>query len=78
MRVNLFFECSVCYEIGSVYAQAAQHAIKSFPHMLSKILKKKILNSSSKKFGSAHAQSPRKCSNIEILAKIDGKKAKFF
>jgi hypothetical protein len=26
-----------------------------------------------KKFGSAYAQSPRKCSNIEILAKIEGK-----
>jgi hypothetical protein len=35
-----------------------------------KILKKKsFLDSSSKKFGSAYAQSPRKCSNIEILAK---------
>ncbi len=31
-----------------------------------------------KKFGSAYAQSPRKCSNIEILAKIEGKEAKFF
>ncbi len=26
----------------------------------------------------AYAQSPRKCSNIEILAKIEGKEAKFF
>ncbi len=44
-----------------------------------KILKKKkFLDSSSKKFGSAVAQSPRKCSNIEILAKIKGKEAKFF
>jgi hypothetical protein len=25
-----------------------------------------------KKFGSAYAQSPRKCSNFEILAKIEG------
>ncbi len=33
---------------------------------------------SQKKFGSAYAQSPRKCSNIEILAKIEGKEAKFF
>jgi hypothetical protein len=39
---------------------------------------KKFLDSSSKKFGSAYAQSPRKCSNIEILAKIEGKEAKFF
>jgi hypothetical protein len=31
-----------------------------------------------KKFGSAYAQSPRKCSNIEILAKIEGKEANFF
>ncbi len=31
-----------------------------------------------KKFGSAYAQSPRKCSNFEILAKIEGKEAKFF
>jgi hypothetical protein len=43
-----------------------------------KILGKKILDISQKKFGSAYAQSPRKCSNIEILAKIEGKEAKFF
>ncbi len=30
------------------------------------------------KFGSANAQSPRKCSNFKILAKIEGKEAKFF
>jgi hypothetical protein len=41
-----------------------------------KILKTKFLDSSSKKFGSAYAQSPRKCSNIEILAKIEGKEEK--
>ena len=43
-----------------------------------KIKIKKILDSSSKKFDSAYARSPRKCSNIEILAKIEGKEAKFF
>jgi hypothetical protein len=43
-----------------------------------KILRKKIFGYLSKKFGSAYAQSPRKCSNIEILAKIEGKEAKFF
>jgi hypothetical protein len=43
-----------------------------------KILKKKYLDISQKKFGSAYAQSPRKCSNIEILAKNEGKEAKFF
>ena len=37
-----------------------------------KILKKKILDISQKKFGSAYAQSPCKCSNFEILAKIEG------
>jgi hypothetical protein len=36
------------------------------------------LDISQKKFGSAYAQSPRKCSNIEILAKIEGKESKFF
>ncbi len=36
------------------------------------------MNISQKKFGSAYAQSPRKCSNIEFLAKIEGKEAKFF
>jgi hypothetical protein len=40
-----------------------------------KILKKKILDISKKKFGSAYAQSRRKCSNIKILAKIEGKEA---
>ncbi len=44
-----------------------------------KILEKKIfLDISQTKFGSAYAQSPQKCSNIEILAKIEGKEAKFF
>jgi hypothetical protein len=43
-----------------------------------KILGKKLLDISQQKFGSAYAQSPRKCSNIEFLAKIEGKEAKFF
>jgi hypothetical protein len=43
-----------------------------------KILKKKFLISLKKKIGSAYAQSPRKCSNIEILAKIKGKETNFF
>ena len=43
-----------------------------------KILKENFFEYLSKKFGSAYAQSPRKCSNIEILAKIEGKEAKFF
>jgi hypothetical protein len=37
-----------------------------------KILGKIFLDISQKKFGSAYAQSPRKCSNFEILAKIEG------
>ncbi len=37
-----------------------------------KILKKKFLDISQKKFGSPYAQSTRKCSNFEILAKIEG------
>jgi hypothetical protein len=32
MRGNSFLVCSACDEIGSAYAQ---HAIKSFPRMLS-------------------------------------------
>ncbi len=43
-----------------------------------KILGKNFLDISQKKFASAYAQSPRKCSHIEILAKIEGKDAKFF
>ncbi len=45
-----------------------------------KILKKKNFGISLKKnlVPSAYAQSLRKCSNIEILAKIEGKEAKFF
>ncbi len=35
------------------------------------ILPKKILDSSQQKIGSAYAQSPRKCSYTEILAKIE-------
>jgi hypothetical protein len=43
-----------------------------------KILEKKFLDISHKKFGSAYAQPPRKCSNIETLAKIEGKEANCF
>ncbi len=43
-----------------------------------KILKKKFLDISQKKFGSAYAQSPWKYSSIKILAKIEGKEARFF
>jgi hypothetical protein len=43
-----------------------------------KILKKKFFYISQKKFGSSYAQSPQKCLNIEILAKIEGKEAKIF
>ncbi len=39
---------------------------------------KNFLDTCQKKFGSAYAQSPRKCLNIEILAKIEEKEAKFF
>jgi hypothetical protein len=35
------------------------------------IKKKNFWDTSQKKFGSVYAQSPRKCSNIEILAKIE-------
>jgi hypothetical protein len=41
-------------------------------------LEKKFFGYLSKKFWFHDAQSPRKCSNIEILAKIEGKEAKFF
>jgi hypothetical protein len=37
-----------------------------------KILTKKFFGYISKKFASAYAQPPRKCSNFEILAKIEG------
>ncbi len=43
-----------------------------------KVLGTKFFGYLSKKFGSVYAQSPRRCSNIEILAKIEGKEAKFF
>jgi hypothetical protein len=36
-------------------------------------LKKVFLDISKKKLGSVYAQSPWKCSNIEILEKIEGK-----
>ncbi len=39
---------------------------------------KKIFLDISKKIGFTYAQSPRKCSNVEILAKIEAKEAKFF
>jgi hypothetical protein len=37
-----------------------------------KIFEQNFLDISQKKFGSAYAQSPRKCSNFKILAKIEG------
>jgi hypothetical protein len=40
-------------------------------------IKKIILDTSQQKIGSAYAQSPRKCLNIQILAKIEGKESKF-
>jgi hypothetical protein len=43
-----------------------------------KILGENFLDISQKKFASAYAQSPRKCSNIEILAKIKGNEANLF
>jgi hypothetical protein len=43
-----------------------------------KILKKKFLDISQKKFGSAYAQSLRKCSNFEILAKSKETKRNYF
>jgi hypothetical protein len=43
-----------------------------------KILKKNIFGYLSKKFGSAYAQSPRKCSNLKILAKIEENQVIFF
>jgi hypothetical protein len=43
-----------------------------------KFCEKKFFDSSPKKFASAYAQSPRKYSNFEFLAKIEGKEAKFF
>ncbi len=43
-----------------------------------KIWEKNFFGYLSKKFDSAYAQSPRKRSNIEILARIEGKNANFF
>ncbi len=43
-----------------------------------KILKEKIVGQLTKKFGSAYPQSPRKCSNIKILAKIQRKRSEIF
>ncbi len=56
VRCNRFLVCSVCDKIVSAYAQHAHAIINFFGYQ-------------SKKFGSAYAQSPRKCSNFEILAK---------
>jgi hypothetical protein len=41
-------------------------------------LTKNILGIYPKKFGSAYAQSPLKCSNFKILAKMEGNEAKKF
>jgi hypothetical protein len=93
MRGNSFLVCSACDEIGSAYCSACDKIVSVYAqhtHAIIfendsksnrtkvKILKKKFLGISQKKFDSAYALSPRKCSNIEILAKIEGKEANFF
>jgi hypothetical protein len=45
---------------------------------LVKILKKNFLDNSQKKFGSAYAQSPHKCSNSKFWRKSKETKRNFF
>jgi hypothetical protein len=79
MRWNRFRVCSACDKIVSGYAQHT-HAIifendSKIPNWKANFAYKKP------KFWKtvyAYAQSPRKCSNIEILAKIEAKETKFF
>ncbi len=60
-------------QISTIKNQYLEKPSKNpFNRTIVKILKKKFLDISQKKFGSAYAQSPRKCSNFEILAKIEG------
>jgi hypothetical protein len=49
-----------------------------YPSNRTKLNMKKNLIVHQKKFGSAYAQSPQKCLDIEILAKNKGKESKFF
>ncbi len=72
-RWNPFHVCSVCDKIVSAYAQHA-HAI--IFENYSKIPNKNA-NFYPKKFGSAYAQSPRKCSNSKFWRKSKETKRNF-
>jgi hypothetical protein len=88
-----FFVCSASDEICSELPSMLNYSKMQILALINKkkpyrnpsnktkmnILKEKFfLDSLPKLFGSAYAQSQRKCSNIEILAKIKGKESKFF
>jgi hypothetical protein len=59
-------------QISTIKNQNLEKSSRNPPNRtIVKILKKIIFWYLSKKFGSVYAQSPRKCSNFEILAKIE-------
>jgi hypothetical protein len=60
-------------QISTIKNQNLEKPSKNPSHRtIVKILEKIFLDISHQKFGSAYAQSPRKCSNFEILAKMEG------
>ncbi len=66
-------------QISPIKIQILKNRLGTYLIVKVKILKTKFFGYlSKKKFCSAYAQSQRKCSNIEILTKIEGKEADFF
>ncbi len=69
---NCFLICSVSSKITQKY-QITMQILTIKTEILKNRLGTHFFDSSSKIFGSVYARSRRKCSNIEILAKIEGK-----
>jgi hypothetical protein len=79
-RSDFGSEFAVIFVIEKQLPDSASRGVGDSPTRLLNVKKKnrRVEDISPKKFGSAYAQSPRKCSNFEILAKIEGKEENFF
>jgi hypothetical protein len=77
-RSDFGFEFAEIFVIEKRRPDSASWGVGDSPTRLLNVKKKnrRVGDISPKKFGSAYAQSPRKCSNFEILAKIE--EANFF
>jgi hypothetical protein len=79
-RSDFVSEFAEIFVIEKRLPDSASRGVGDSPTRLLNVKKKnqRVGDISPKKFDSVYAQSPRKCSNFEILAKIEGKEANFF